>query len=893
MPELITIVVASYNYEKFLPQTLDSLIAQSHRNWEAIVVDDGSKDSSVAVIRDYALRDSRIRLKQHPGSINRGLGASVQLAINCAMGAWIAFCESDDWWNPLFLETSLKRFHDEPTAGVVFSDVILEGKSPSMESHCELVRNHFRKGGAAIELYREMYNAVPTFSCAMVKSELIRSCDFNAHFAPSLDMWLWAQLINKTRFAFIDQPLAHWRQHDLSYMKKSIEPGSLEMETVLEFQRQMRHLFEQKLDCGFATVNSDRQLKVSELELNLPGLFDLNFYRSSYPDLQGMSDSQLVEHYQNHGYSEGRVAADATMLQISNEEVLIKNMAIGVVGLSMVKNEEDIIEKFVRHNLQFVESLVILDNGSIDGTREILRSLQREGLPLLILDDPVTSYIQEQKMTQLLQWICSSFFPEFVVPLDADEFISCKPGVDFAERLREIQPGGSGLVPWHTYVVTPNSDEHYFADIPRSYTARRAVEKPQYFKTIVRTCGRAFPDVVFSQGSHFATSRDGKPLPSIELPGIALAHYPVRGCEQVATKGVITAMAQLERNPESEKEGVCYQHFLIKNRVLGNEGLTDSDLPELSFQYAQSRSMPDWSLDVIDDPISYKYTCHYNNGSRLSLLAKVVKSWEFSLLKGRSVGAEIRRLVENQRRLLSMEFESGEGTVLPTSFDPLWHYEHLFVDVAPFQFLADRYEIKSAIDVGGGIGANLEILRSLGVSEVVGLDEFPDEFALLAESEYVQHDLTKPFSLGKTFDLVICTEVAEHLIPGSEMDLIRSLAQHAKDLILFSAAEPGQPGHGHINCKSIGYWLSCWRQIGWEPVLFDTLAFRCAATMSWLRRNPVVLRPMSPESSGTDDVRVELESIGSRSYSWYSQDPEIRSFALHEAIPDSYTTSNR
>lgn len=246
MSELVTIIVASYNYEKFLPQTLNSLLEQSHTSWEALVIDDGSTDSSVSIIRGYAQRDARIRLKQHPGGINRGLSASIQLAIQCAEGSWIAFCESDDWWSPLFLETMLKRIHDDPAIGLVFTDVILEGESPSMENHCNSVRSHFRNGGGAFELYREMCNAVPTFSCAIVKSGLIRSCNFDAHFAPSLDMWLWAQLVNKTQFAFIDQPLAHWRQHDSSYMKKSIEPGSLEMETVLEFHRRIRHLFDQR-----------------------------------------------------------------------------------------------------------------------------------------------------------------------------------------------------------------------------------------------------------------------------------------------------------------------------------------------------------------------------------------------------------------------------------------------------------------------------------------------------------------------------------------------------------------------------------------------------------------------------------------------------------------------
>ena len=244
MSESVTIIVTSYNYEKLLPQTLQSLHEQSHPHWEAVVVDDGSADDSVSVIREFAHKDPRIRFKQHPGGINRGLSESIQLAISCAQGDWITFCESDDWWSPRFLELALARARDNQAVGLVFSDVILEGESPSMESHCDVVRSHFRNGGEAIELYKNMCNAVPTFSCAMVKKELIRSCDFDAYFAPSLDMWLWAQLANKTQFSFIDQPLVHWRQHDTSYMKKAVHPASLRMETVFEFHKRMKQLFD-------------------------------------------------------------------------------------------------------------------------------------------------------------------------------------------------------------------------------------------------------------------------------------------------------------------------------------------------------------------------------------------------------------------------------------------------------------------------------------------------------------------------------------------------------------------------------------------------------------------------------------------------------------------------
>jgi SAM-dependent methyltransferase len=556
------------------------------------------------------------------------------------------------------------------------------------------------------------------------------------------------------------------------------------------------------------------------------------------------------------------------------------------VGITMVKNEEDIIEQFVRHNLEFIDSLIVLENGSIDDTRRILLALQREGLPILILDDPITSYIQDQKMTRLLRAVTSSFFPDYVVPLDADEFIVCESRNAFLANLRNIPPGTVGLVPWQTYVVLPSYDKQTSEDIPRNFVSRRLQETPQYFKAIVCTGGRYANNIVFEMGNHNARTDKGKSLPSINLSAVKLAHYPVRDCQQVAAKGIITAMAQLQNNPNSEKEGLCYQHFTILKKIVSSNEITRSDLSDLSMNYAQSREKINWEADVVKDPITYNYARRYSARKRLSVLAKVAKSWEYSLLKNRSLGDELNDLVIKKQKEVVNLLQGAGNIRASTDFDPLWHYEHPFIDVAPFLFLADRHQFKSVLEAGCGLGTNLEIFKRKGADDVIGLDRFPSDYSLLSGHEYLQHDLSKPFDLGRKFDLVICTEVAEHLNSGCETKLIQSLARHANKLILFSAAEPNQPGLGHINCRPLANWLSDWQDEGWEPILFDSLAFRCASTLSWLRRNAIVLKPKSKGESDIDQSRIKLETISGLAYSCWAQNPGIRSFALQEQLPD-------
>lgn len=76
---LISVIVASYNYAKYIKETLDSLIRQTNKSFEVIVVDDGSKDQSLPIIEEYANRFKNIKLYTHPGNQNRGLAETVEL----------------------------------------------------------------------------------------------------------------------------------------------------------------------------------------------------------------------------------------------------------------------------------------------------------------------------------------------------------------------------------------------------------------------------------------------------------------------------------------------------------------------------------------------------------------------------------------------------------------------------------------------------------------------------------------------------------------------------------------------------------------------------------------------------------------------------------------------
>ena len=103
---LVSIITPVYNAARWLPETLASVRAQTLDDWEHILVDDGSKDSSIAIVEDAAAADPRVRLLRTPR--NEGPSAARNLALDAARGRFIAFLDADDLWLPEKLARSVE-----------------------------------------------------------------------------------------------------------------------------------------------------------------------------------------------------------------------------------------------------------------------------------------------------------------------------------------------------------------------------------------------------------------------------------------------------------------------------------------------------------------------------------------------------------------------------------------------------------------------------------------------------------------------------------------------------------------------------------------------------------------------------------------------------------------
>ena len=96
--ELVSIIMPAFNCEDFIGTTLDSVINQSYKNWEVIIVDDCSTDNTVDVVQEYIKKDNRI--KYHKLEKNSGAAVARNKAVDLASGKYMAFLDSDDVWFP-------------------------------------------------------------------------------------------------------------------------------------------------------------------------------------------------------------------------------------------------------------------------------------------------------------------------------------------------------------------------------------------------------------------------------------------------------------------------------------------------------------------------------------------------------------------------------------------------------------------------------------------------------------------------------------------------------------------------------------------------------------------------------------------------------------------------
>jgi len=211
--QLVSIIMPAYNAEKYIADSIRSALAQTYSNWELIVVDDGSTDSTSTIVQEFVDREPRIK---YIFQENGRLGKARNTGIRNARGSLIAFLDSDDLWVATKLEAQTQAM-EETKADVVFSkawivtDEDITAETKTMLSTVGL----FAGPDFFASLVRQ--NQLPLLTVLLRKSTLDRVGLFEEakpyHGCEDYDLWL---RLAKAGFVFygMGDVLARYRRHD-------------------------------------------------------------------------------------------------------------------------------------------------------------------------------------------------------------------------------------------------------------------------------------------------------------------------------------------------------------------------------------------------------------------------------------------------------------------------------------------------------------------------------------------------------------------------------------------------------------------------------------------------------------------------------------------------------
>jgi glycosyltransferase involved in cell wall biosynthesis len=200
MPK-ITVYITNHNYGKYVEEAIDSILAQTYRDFELVIIDDGSEDGSREVLSKY---------KDHPAITlvfqeRKGLNASCNVALKHARGEYMIRLDADDSFTPEALEYLVDRIEEDRNTGYVFCDFY---ETDALGKVKKMIRQFDP------QVHENLQSAIPHGACMLIRLSFIQQCGgYNEKYPCQDGTDLWMKFKDKYSPAHVAKPLFYYRRH--------------------------------------------------------------------------------------------------------------------------------------------------------------------------------------------------------------------------------------------------------------------------------------------------------------------------------------------------------------------------------------------------------------------------------------------------------------------------------------------------------------------------------------------------------------------------------------------------------------------------------------------------------------------------------------------------------
>lgn len=264
-----------------------------------------------------------------------------------------------------------------------------------------------------------------------------------------------------------------------------------------------------------------------------------------------------------------------------------------IITLSMIKNEADIVETFVRYTMNYASKMVFIDNGCTDGSIEILKALIAEGFNIDIYNESQVFYEQYLIENKYIRKLAETEEFDYLIPLDVDEFLASAG--DLEKRVNELPTDKVTVIKWKTYCMLDFAEKDFFMD---RITHVRCNEKNPFTKVIIPHDMIGSKGIYVTMGHHDVEGNSEIAKAYNEY--VCIAHFPVRSETQIRLKIYQGILSQLMSSYHSI---VAFHWKKMFNELRANK----FNIVEYSCNYALRDNENFEEIAYISEPFDYSW----------------------------------------------------------------------------------------------------------------------------------------------------------------------------------------------------------------------------------------------------------------------------------------------